>query len=326
MPARAGARRRRRRPCRPRPGRAVSLVAQASPAPPRSWMPDHELAVEQLQAGLDEPLLLEGVAHLDAGPLGVVGRRRRRRRSRPRPARSRRRCRRARWSTRAGRPGCPGPRPMPSTRRSTGKRAQAQHVDQRVLGVAGVEGQLAADGRHADRVAVAGDPADHALDQPALAGVVERPEEQRVHDGQRPGPHGEDVPQDAARPRSPRPGRARWPRGGCGSRCGWPRRCRRRRRSPRRSPPGRPGPWGPRWAGGAGGPGTTCRSSARSTSRRTGPAPGGWASGRGSWPTASNSSSVRPSARCSGRLSAGAGVSTPRPGGHDPLKITVRRV
>ena len=33
-----------------------------------------ELGVEQLEAGLDEALLLEGVAHLDAGPLGVVGR------------------------------------------------------------------------------------------------------------------------------------------------------------------------------------------------------------------------------------------------------------
>ena len=136
----------------------------------------------------------------------------------------------------------PGPDAMPSTRRSTGQRAHAEHVDQRVLGVAGVEGQLAADGGHPDRVAVARDPAHHALDQPALPGVVGRSEEEGVHDGQRARPHGEDVAQDPARPRSPRPGTARWPRDGCGSRCGWRRRCRRRRRSPRRSRPGPPAP------------------------------------------------------------------------------------
>ena len=36
--------------------------------------PDHELRVEQLQARLDQALLLEGIAHLDAGSLGVVRR------------------------------------------------------------------------------------------------------------------------------------------------------------------------------------------------------------------------------------------------------------
>jgi hypothetical protein len=45
----------------------------------------------------------------------------------------------------------------------------------------------------------------------------------------------------------PHPGRARSPRGGCGSRCGWPRRCRRPRRSRRRSRPGPRAPRGPRW-------------------------------------------------------------------------------
>ena len=36
--------------------------------------PDHQLGVEQFQAGLDQPLLLEGITDLHAGPLGVVGR------------------------------------------------------------------------------------------------------------------------------------------------------------------------------------------------------------------------------------------------------------
>ena len=62
------------------PRAAVSLVAQARPAPPRSWMPTTRPCVEQGQARLDEALLLEGVAHLHARPLGVVGRPPRRRR------------------------------------------------------------------------------------------------------------------------------------------------------------------------------------------------------------------------------------------------------
>ena len=181
-------------PTPPRP--AVSLVAQARPGPTEVLDPDHEPGVEQLQAGLDEPLLLEGVADLDARPLGVVARR-------------------AVVAAEAGRgqdahaadavtPGAraqqhgqvPRARGDAEHQALDRQRAHAEHVDQRVLGVAGVEGQLAAHGGHADGVAVAGDPADHPLEQPALAGVVGRAEEQRVHDGQRAGAHGEDVAQD----------------------------------------------------------------------------------------------------------------------------------
>ena len=132
----------------------------------------------------------------------------------------------------------PTPVAWPSTRRSVGRTPEAQHVDERVARVGLVEDGLAADGGHADRVAVAGDAADDALGDPTAAGVVERAEAQRIHQGDRAGAHGEDVAEDAARPRWPRPGRARWPTGGCGSRCGWRRRCRRRRRRRRRSRPG----------------------------------------------------------------------------------------
>ena len=58
--------------------------------------------------------------------------------------------------------------------------------------------QLAAHGGHADRVAVAGDAADHALHDPPVAGVVEGAEVQRVEEGDGPGAHGEDVADDAA--------------------------------------------------------------------------------------------------------------------------------
>ena len=55
------------------PRLAISLVAQQSPAPPRSWIADDEAGVEQREAGLDQPLLLERVTDLHVGPLGRVG-------------------------------------------------------------------------------------------------------------------------------------------------------------------------------------------------------------------------------------------------------------
>ena len=76
--------------------------------------------------------------------------------------------------------------------------AEAEHVDERVVAVAVVEHDLAANGRHADRVAVAADAGDDALEQVAGAGVVERAEPQRVHERDRTRPHREDVADDAA--------------------------------------------------------------------------------------------------------------------------------
>ena len=179
------------------PGRLARGAGQ--PGTTEVLDPHHELGVEQLQAGLDETLLLEGVAHLDAGSLGVVGR--------------------LLVTAEAGR----GQHADPADAVAPGARAEqhgqvarargdaedealgrqrthAEHVDQRVLGVAGVEGELAADRGHADRVPVARDAAHHALDQPALPGIVGWPEEEGIHDGQRPRPHGEDVAQDAPDP------------------------------------------------------------------------------------------------------------------------------
>ena len=92
----------------------------------------------------------------------------------------------------------PSPWAWPSTSRSVGSSAEAEHVDERVALVGRVEHDLAADGRHADGVAVVRDAAHDALGDPPAAGVVERTEPQRVHQGDRPRAHGEDVPQDAA--------------------------------------------------------------------------------------------------------------------------------
>ena len=78
-----------------------------------------------------------------------------------------------------------------------GQGSQAQDVHQRVLLVGGVEDGFAADGGDADGIAVPGDPAHHALGDPAAAGVVERPESQRVHQRDGSGAHGEDVSENA---------------------------------------------------------------------------------------------------------------------------------
>ena len=76
--------------------------------------------------------------------------------------------------------------------------AEAEHVDQRVAGVALVEADLAADGRDADAVAVAGDAGDDAGERPAHERIVERAEAQRVEQRDRPRAHREDVADDAA--------------------------------------------------------------------------------------------------------------------------------
>ena len=78
------------------------------------------------------------------------------------------------------------------------QQAEAEHVDERVVAVAVVEHDLAADRGHADRVAVAADARDDALEQVPGARVVERSEAQRVHERDRAGAHGEDVADDPA--------------------------------------------------------------------------------------------------------------------------------
>ena len=76
--------------------------------------------------------------------------------------------------------------------------AETEDVDERVAGVRRLERDLAADGRDADAVAVAGDAGDDAFEQPARAGRVERSEAQRVQERDRPRAHREDVADDAA--------------------------------------------------------------------------------------------------------------------------------
>ena len=167
-----------------------------------------------------------------------------------------------------------------------GQQPEAEHVDERVVLVGGIEHGLPAHRGHADGVAVARHPGHHALGDPPAPRVVQRTEPERVHERDGAGAHGEHVAQDPA----DAGGRALVGLDGRGvvvaldaERGGDAvadvddaRRPRRARRA-RAAPP---------WAGGAGGGGTTCRSSARTTSPSTWPARGGSAPARGSprWP------------------------------------------
>ena len=76
--------------------------------------------------------------------------------------------------------------------------ADGHRVDQDVAVVRLVEIGLAADGRHADAIAIAADAGNDALDQMLHLRRVDLAKAQRVHVGDRPRAHGEDVAQDAA--------------------------------------------------------------------------------------------------------------------------------
>ena len=76
--------------------------------------------------------------------------------------------------------------------------AHAERVDQRVSRIAGVKGQLAADVGQAEAVSVEGDAADHPGQHPPGVRRARRAEPERVHHRDRPGAHGQDVPDDPA--------------------------------------------------------------------------------------------------------------------------------
>ena len=121
------------------PGRLARRARQSGPA--EVLDPDHELAIEEFETGLDQPLLLEGIADLDARALGVIG-----------------------LDVVAGEAGrgqndhaanavTPGAAPEEDSQVARARRnpehqpigrqrAHAQHIDQGVLGVTRVEGQL----------------------------------------------------------------------------------------------------------------------------------------------------------------------------------------
>ena len=76
--------------------------------------------------------------------------------------------------------------------------ADAQRVDERVAEVGLVEDRLATDVGQAEAVAVATDAGHDPRQHPVRVGSVQRAEPERVHHRDRPGAHGEDVADDAA--------------------------------------------------------------------------------------------------------------------------------
>src|SRR5690606_29457415 len=76
--------------------------------------------------------------------------------------------------------------------------AEGEGVDDAVAVVAVVEGDLATHGGDADRVAVAGDAGDDAIDEPRRLRMRGRAEAQAVQRGDGPRAHGEHVAEDAA--------------------------------------------------------------------------------------------------------------------------------
>ena len=78
------------------------------------------------------------------------------------------------------------------------QRTRTQGVDQGVAGIAGVEDRFATDVGQPERVAVAADTADHAVEHTARVGGVGLTEAELVHHRDRAGTHGHDVADDAA--------------------------------------------------------------------------------------------------------------------------------
>ena len=172
---------------------ADSEVAQLMPPAPRSWMPTHEAPLDQLEAGLDQQLLRERVAHLDGGALVRILVRERGRGEDAGPADAVAPGRRAEQHD------------VVALARGLGEdqvllleQADRHHVDERVALVRGVEDELAADGGNADAVAVAADAAHDAVDEVAGARIRRVAEAERVEDRDRARAHREDVAQDAA--------------------------------------------------------------------------------------------------------------------------------
>ena len=174
---------------------AVSAVAHVMPAPPRSCTPRARSRSSSSRQASIKPLLLERVADLHAGSLGGIGLAvgeagRGEHRDAPDPVASGRRTEQHRQVS--GSLGACQHQPLDR------HHAEAEDVDQRVVGVRLVEDGLTTDRRHAHRVPVARHARHDAFGDPPRPGVVQRPEAQRIHDRNGPRPDREDVAEDPA--------------------------------------------------------------------------------------------------------------------------------
>ena len=149
---------------------------------------EHEPALDELDRHLDQPLAGERVTDLDGRPLvgGLVAEllAREHRGAADAVAAGGRAVEDEQGTRRVG---------ARAHHRVGGQQADAHRVDEAVRRVDLVEDDLAADVRHADRVAVGADPADGAREM-----VVGAPKRSPSSKRDRPGAHRDDVPQDAA--------------------------------------------------------------------------------------------------------------------------------
>ena len=162
---------------------------------PHVLNPDNQVLLHEAEAGLDQDILGERVAHLDGRPelFGLVvefprGQQARAVNAVPAGAR-------AHIDDRIAH--ARGRRPKNPVGRGN---AQGKGIDQDIAVIAGVEIHLAADGRYTDTIPVAANTAHHAPEQMGGARMPNRPEAERVQRGNRTGAHGKDIAQDTADP------------------------------------------------------------------------------------------------------------------------------
>ena len=156
---------------------------------------DQRVGLHQLETGLEQQLLHEGVADLHGRAL--LGRS---------FVELRRRHRRAMDAVASGLcadvvDGVADSRGAALDQRAGLGDAQAQHVHQRIAGIHIVEGNLSADGGNPDAVAVAANTRDDARDDPPSAGAVrsvEAAKPERIPQRNRTRAHREDVTDDSA--------------------------------------------------------------------------------------------------------------------------------
>ena len=77
---------------------------------------------------------------------------------------------------------------------------QSHGIHQGIAPIGGIKGHFTAHGGNPDAIAVMGNAGDNALYQTDIDGIIQRSETQRVEQRDRSGSHGEDVPQDPANP------------------------------------------------------------------------------------------------------------------------------
>ena len=181
----------------PSPALASSLVAQDSPAPPRSWMPTTSPPPKSSRQHSMRTFSANGSPTWTLGSFLRPGRwvrpvegLRGEHRDPADPVEARARPEEHDLVAGAG-----GERQVQVL---VAQHADAQRVDQRVARVARVEDDLATDVGQAQAVAVEADAGDDTGQHPGGVGGVERADAQPVHDGDRARAHGHDVAHDAA--------------------------------------------------------------------------------------------------------------------------------